>query len=166
MVQNKSVIFLASPTEYPVPGKHFAVETRKLDTELKENDVLVRNLFLSLDPYMRGRMRESHIKSYVPSFEIGQPMVGGGVSEVIESKNPAFPIGSIVTGMVGWEEYTLVSGGQDLHVIPGARESKIPLSAYIGVLGMPGMSAYSSLKIIGQLKAGETIFISAAAGAV
>ncbi|KAG0314784.1 hypothetical protein BGZ99_007852 [Dissophora globulifera] len=166
MVQNKSVIFLASPTEYPVPGKHFAVETRKLNTELKENDVLIRNLFLSLDPYLRGRMRDSHIESYIPSFQIGQPMVSGGVSEVTESKNLAFPVGSIVTGTIGWEEYTLVSGGQDLRVIPDARESKIPLSAYVGVLGMPGMTAYSSLKLIGQLKAGETIFISAAAGAV
>ncbi|KAG0310466.1 hypothetical protein BGZ99_000365 [Dissophora globulifera] len=166
MVQNKSVIFLASPTEYPVPGEHFAVETRELNAELKENDVLVRNLYLSLDPYMRGRMRDSHVKSYVPSYPIGQPVSGGGVSEVTESKNPAFPIGSIVTGMVGWEEYTLVSGGQGLRVIPNARDSKIPLSAYIGVLGMPGMTAYSSLKIIGQPKAGETIFISAAAGAV
>ncbi|KAG0300455.1 hypothetical protein BGZ99_003786, partial [Dissophora globulifera] len=126
--------------------------------------MLALHLFRVID--MRGRMRESHIKSYVPSFQIGQPLVGDGVSEVTESKNPDFPIGSIVTGMVGWEEYTLVSGGQYLRVIPGARESKIPLSAYIGVLGMPGMSAYSSLKIIGQLKAGETIFISAAAGAV
>ncbi|KAG0287691.1 hypothetical protein BGZ98_004544 [Dissophora globulifera] len=166
MVQNKSVIFLASPTEYPVPGEHLAVETRKLNAELKDNDVLVRNLFLSLDPYMRGRMKDGHVKSYISYFQIGQPMTGGGVSEVTESKNPAFPVGSIVTGMVGWEEYTLVTGGQDLRVIPNARESKLPLSSYIGVLGMPGMTAYSSLKIIGKPKAGETIFISAAAGAV
>ncbi|KAI1312600.1 hypothetical protein EDD11_002946 [Mortierella claussenii] len=165
MVQNKSVIFLKHPTEYPVPGEHFAVETKELHADLKANDVLVRNLFISLDPYMRGRMKDSD-KSYTAGFQLNQPLNGGGVSEVVESKNDAFPVGTVVTGMVGWEEYSVIPGAHGLHAIPNARDPKIPLSAHIGVLGMPGMTAYSSLKIIGQPKAGETIFISAASGAV
>ncbi|KAF9572311.1 hypothetical protein EC968_010035 [Mortierella alpina] len=165
MVHNKSVVFLKHPSEFPVVGEHFAVQSKDLNADLKENDVLLRNLFISLDPYMRGRMRDS-ADSYVKGFEIGQPLLASGVSEVVESKNPAFPVGSIATGFVGWEEYSVVPGAQGLRVIPNARDSKIPLSAYVGVLGMPGMTAYSSLKIIGQPKAGETIFISAAAGAV
>ncbi|KAG0208760.1 hypothetical protein BGX28_000381 [Mortierella sp. GBA30] len=164
MVQNKSVIFLKYPTEYPVVGEHFAVQKTELNTQLNENDVLLRNLYISLDPYIRGRMR--NVKSYVGNFEIGQPMNSAGVSEVIESKNSAFPVGSIVTGFVGWEECSVVPGAQGLRIIPDARSSKIPLSSYVGVLGMPGLTAYSSLKIIGQPKAGETIFISAASGAV
>ncbi|KAF8938366.1 hypothetical protein EDD21DRAFT_439991 [Dissophora ornata] len=165
MVQNKSVIFLKYPTGFPVAGEHFEVQTHELKADLKDKDVLVRNLFISLDPYMRGRMRDTD-KSYVAGFQIGQPLNASGVSEVIESKNDAFPVGSVVTGFVGWEQYSVVPAAQGLRVIPGARESKIPLSAHVGVLGMPGMTAYSSLKIIGQPKAGETIFISAASGAV
>ncbi|KAI8362320.1 hypothetical protein B0O80DRAFT_421857 [Mortierella sp. GBAus27b] len=164
MTQNKSVVFLKHPTEFPVPGEHFAVQSHELKTDLKENDVLLRNYYISLDPYMRGKMRNAD--SYTPGFQIGEALTASGVSEVIESKNPAFPVGSIVTGFVGWEEYSVIPSAQGLRVINNARESKIPLSAYLGVLGMPGLTAYSSLKIIGQPKAGETIFISAASGAV
>ncbi|KAF9581174.1 hypothetical protein BGW38_001904 [Lunasporangiospora selenospora] len=164
MVQNKSVIFLNHPTGFPVVGQDFAVQSRELEVNLQPNDVLVKNLYISLDPYMRGRM-SSH-KSYVAGFEIGKPMLASGVSEVIESKNASFPVGTIVTGFVGWEEYSVISGAQDLRPLPDARNSKIPLSSYVGVLGMPGLTAYSSLKVIGQPKAGETIFISAASGAV
>ncbi|KAF9388763.1 hypothetical protein CPB97_000451 [Podila verticillata] len=165
MVQNKSVIFLKHPTEFPVVGEHFEVQTKELSVTLQPNDVLVKNLFISLDPYMRGRMRDTD-KSYTAGFQIGHVLNGSGVSEVIESKNDTFPVGTIVTGFVGWEEFSLVPGAQGLRALPDARTSPIPLSAYIGVLGMPGMTAYSSLKIIGQPKKGETIFISAAAGAV
>ncbi|GJJ72233.1 hypothetical protein EMPS_04590 [Entomortierella parvispora] len=165
MVQNKSVIFLKHPTEYPVAGEHFEVQTKELHANLKDKDVLLRNLYISLDPYMRGRMRDTN-KSYTAGFVLGQPMNGSGVSEVIESKNDAFPVGSIVTGMVDWSEYSVATGAQGLRIIPDGRNSKIPLSSHIGVLGMPGMTAYSSLQIIGQPKAGETIFISAASGAV
>ncbi|KAG0367356.1 hypothetical protein BGZ54_003985 [Gamsiella multidivaricata] len=165
MVQNKSVVFLKHPTEYPVPGEHFAVQTHELNVDLKDGDVLLRNLFISLDPYMRGRMKDT-TKSYTAGFELNKVLDASGVSEVIESKNNAYPVGTIVTGMIGWEQYTIIRGAKGLRVIPNARDSKIPLSAHVGVLGMPGMTAYSSLKIIGQPKTGETIFISAASGAV
>ncbi|KAF9439367.1 hypothetical protein BGZ76_000028 [Entomortierella beljakovae] len=164
MVQNKSIRFLKYPTEYPIPGEDFALETRELNAELKENDVLLRNLVISLDPYMRGRMRNA--KSYTPGFKIGGVLEAGGVSEVIESKNKSFPVGTVVTGMTGWEQYTVIPGGAGLRPISNPRNPKIPLSYYVGALGMPGLTAYSSLKIIGKPKAGETIFISAASGAV
>ncbi|KAG0066098.1 hypothetical protein BGZ89_007627 [Linnemannia elongata] len=164
MVQNKSAVFLKYPTEFPVIGEHIEVQTKELNVELKDKDVLLRNLYFSLDPYMRGRMRNA--KSYVPGFQIGEPMSGYGIAEVKESKNDAYPVGTIVSGFTGWQEYSVVPGASGLRVLHGARESPIPLSAHLGVLGMPGMTAYSSLKIIGQPKAGETIFVSAAAGAV
>ncbi|KAG0262560.1 hypothetical protein BG011_010062 [Mortierella polycephala] len=164
-LKNKSVIFLKHPTEFPVPGEHFDVQTKDLTVNLNAKDVLLRNLYISQDPYMRGRMRDTD-KSYVSGFQIGQPLEGFGVSEVIESKNDDFPVGAVVAGIVSWAEYTVVPGAQGLRAIPDARNPKIPLSSYIGVLGMPGMTAYSSLKIIGKPKAGETIFISAASGAV
>ncbi|KAG0290586.1 hypothetical protein BGZ96_005953 [Linnemannia gamsii] len=155
MVQNKSAIFLKYPTEYPVAGEHLEIQNKELTVDLKDNDVLLRNLYFSLDPYMRGRMRNA--KSYVPGFQIGEAMTGYGVAEVKESKNAAFPVGTIVSGFTGWQQYSVIPGASGLRVIPGARESPIPLSAHLGVLGMP---------IIGQPKAGETIFVSAAAGAV
>ncbi|KAF9903021.1 hypothetical protein EC991_004272 [Linnemannia zychae] len=164
MVQNKSAVFLKYPTEYPVTGEHMEIQSKELTAELKENDVLLRNLYFSLDPYMRGRMRNA--KSYVPGFQIGEAMSGYGISEVIESKNDAYPVGAIVSGLTGWQEYSVIPGASGLRVLPGARESPIPLSAHLGVLGMPGLTAYASLKIIGEPKAGETIFVSAAAGAV
>ncbi|KAF9907229.1 hypothetical protein EC991_011219 [Linnemannia zychae] len=168
MVQNKSAIFLKFPTEFPIPGEHFAIQTSELSASLKDNEILARNLYFSLDPYMRGRMRDA--ESYVPHFQLQKPMSGYGVAEIIESKNPAFPVGSLVSGMTGWEQYSVIPGPftKFLRVLPkNARESKkIPLSAWVGVLGMPGFTAYSSLKIIGQPKPGETIFVSAAAGAV
>ncbi|KAK3844706.1 MAG: hypothetical protein J3R72DRAFT_382025 [Linnemannia gamsii] len=164
MVQNKSAVFLKYPTEFPAIGEHIDVQTKELTVELKDKDVLLRNLYFSLDPYMRGRMRNA--KSYVPGFQIGEAMTGYGIGEVTESKNDAYPVGTIVSGFTGWQEYSVIPGASGLRILHGARESPIPLSAHLGVLGMPGMTAYSSLKIIGQPKAGETIFVSAAAGAV
>ncbi|KAG0243866.1 hypothetical protein BGW41_001055 [Actinomortierella wolfii] len=115
---------------------------------------------------MRGRMQGK--KTYIEPFEIGKPLTGGGVAEVIESKNPDFPVGSVIQGNIGWEEYSVLSQADlaTARILPRARESPIPLSSYLGVLGMPGLTAYTSLLEYGDIKAGETIFISAAAGAV
>jgi NADPH-dependent curcumin reductase len=122
--------------------------------------VLVKNLFLSLDPYMRGRMNEG--PSYAENVKIGQVMVGATVGEVLESKNPAFKPGDSVLGYYGWQQYG-VSGGAELRKV----DPKLaPLSAYLGVLGMPGLTAWFGLVDIGQPKPGETVVVSAAAGAV
>jgi NADPH-dependent curcumin reductase len=125
-----------------------------------EGEVLVKNLFLSLDPYMRGRMREE--RSYAKPVPLGEVMVGGTVAEVVASNNAAFPVGTFVLGMLGWQEYAF-SDGAGLRRVEGGR---VPLSAYLGAVGMPGVTAYVGLFDIGAPKAGETVVVGAAAGAV
>lgn len=87
---------------------------------------------------MRGKMRDNSKKSYSPAFEIGKPLDARGVGEVIESKNPKYPVGSIIHAFVGWEEYTVLPDLPTTRIIPEARTTKLPLSSYVGVLGMPG----------------------------
>lgn len=125
-----------------------------------EGQVLRRTIYLSLDPYMRGRMSDA--PSYAPHVEIGQMMVGHTASQVIESKNAAFAPGDFVAGYDGWQDYA-VSNGSDLRKVV---VSRAPLSTALGVLGMPGMTAYVGLLDIGQPKPGETVVVSAASGAV
>ncbi|KAG0324705.1 hypothetical protein BG000_002101 [Podila horticola] len=164
VIANQAVVFLKPATGFPVAGEHLVLRSLKLKHELQQNEILLRNLFISPDPVLRSRMNDNN--SYIPSFEIGKPIYYNGVSEVVESKHPYFLAGVIVTGMVGWEEYTLIPAQNGLRILPGARESKIPLSLYIGLLGMPGLSAFAALKAIGKPKKGETIYISAASGAL
>jgi NADPH-dependent curcumin reductase CurA len=126
---------------------------------LQDQEVLVRNLFMSVDPYMRGRMNDR--KSYIPPFELGQPLSGGAVGEVIESRAPQFKPGAVVASNYGWREH-FVAAAKELR--PLRREVQ-PLSLYLGALGMPGMTAWVGLHLA-ELKAGESIYISGAAGAV
>jgi hypothetical protein len=126
---------------------------------LKDREVLVRNLFMSVDPYMRGRMNDR--KSYVPPFELGKPLNGGAAGDVIESRAPEFKPGDVVTSNFGWREY-FVASPKDLHRV--SREIQ-PLSVYLGALGMTGMTAWAGLNLV-EVKAGDVIFISGAAGAV
>jgi NADPH-dependent curcumin reductase CurA len=126
---------------------------------LADQQVLVRNLFMSVDPYMRGRMNEG--KSYVPSFELGQPLEGGAVGEVVESRAHEFKTGEIVISNFGWREY-FMAAPKALRSV--SREIQ-PLSAYLGALGMTGMTAWAGLNLV-EVKAGEVIYISGAAGAV
>src|SRR5216117_2184919 len=125
-----------------------------------EGEFLCRTIYLSLDPYMRGRMND--VKSYAQPAELGKPMVGGAVSEVIASSHPAFPTGSFVVGPTGWQAYALSRGAGMRKLDPKAA----PLSTALGVLGMPGATAYVGLLDIGQPKPGETVVVSAASGAV
>ena len=126
---------------------------------LPDRQVLVRNLFMSVDPYMRGRMNEG--KSYVPAFELGKALEGGAVGEVVESRAKEFKPGDAVTSKFGWREYFMASP-KELH--PVSRE--VPsLSVYLGTLGMTGMTAWVGLNLV-DVKAGDVIFISGAAGAV
>ena len=130
---------------------------------LQDGQVLVRHHFLSLDPYMRGRMNES--KSYAVPQAVGQTMGGGTVGEVVESKNDKYAVGDKVVGMGGWQQYSVV----DAHVLGALRKvdtTHIPLSAYLGAVGMPGVTAYYGLVEIIEPKAGETMVVSAATGAV
>jgi len=130
---------------------------------LKDGEVLVRHHFLSLDPYMRGRMNDA--KSYAQPQALGQTMGGGTVGEVLESANSRYPVGTQVVGMGGWQEYSVVDAS-----LAGALRTvdtrHVPLSAYLGAVGMPGVTAYYGLVHIIAPKAGDTLVVSAATGAV
>lgn len=126
---------------------------------LRDNQVLVRNLFMSVDPYMRGRMTER--LSYVPAFEIGKVLEGGAVGEVIESLSDKFKVGDVVTSMKGWRE-AFIAAPEELHDV---NRAVVPLSVYLGTLGMTGMTAWAGLTMV-EVKASDVIYISGAAGAV
>jgi NADPH-dependent curcumin reductase CurA len=127
---------------------------------INDGEILVQNIYMSVDPYMCGRMYDR--KSYVPPFQIGQPLEGGSVGRVVESKNEGFGVGDYVLSMLGWREY-FVSDGDGLTQID---PSLAPVQTYLGALGMTGMTAYVGLLHIGELKEGQAVFVSAAAGAV
>jgi NADPH-dependent curcumin reductase CurA len=137
---------------------NFTLAQTKLEP-LQDGQVLVHNLYLSVDPYMRGRMNDS--KSYVPPFELGKPLEGGAVGEVIESRTREFKPGDIVTSNFGWREY-FIAEPKALHPVSSEIQ---PLSVYLGALGMTGMTAWAGLNLV-EVKAGDVIFISGAAGAV
>ena len=126
----------------------------------QEGEVLVRNIYISVDPYMRGRMIDT--KSYTPPFQLGEALTGGCVGQVILSKTDKFQAGDYVLGMKGWRE-VYISGGSDLTRIDPAT---VPIQATLGAAGMPGMTAYIGLLDIGQPKENETVYVSAASGAV
>ena len=130
---------------------------------LAEGEVLVRNHFLSLDPYMRGRMNDS--RSYAQPQPLNEVMIGGTVGEVVESRNDHFKVGEKVVGMGGWQEYQRVNATQR-GVLQKVDTTHIPLSAYLGAVGMPGVTGWYGLVKIINPKAGETVVVSAASGAV
>ena len=155
---NRQIRLAARPVGEPVPSD-FALAEAPIP-QAGPGEILLKTLFLSLDPYMRGRMNDA--RSYAASVELGQVMVGGTVSRVVESQHPRFSPGDIVEGRTGWQEYAL-STGEGLRLVdPGLG----PVSTALGVLGMPGMTAYAGLLTIGQPKPGETVVVAAASGAV
>jgi NADPH-dependent curcumin reductase CurA len=155
---NRQIVLKSRPEAMPALDNFALVETPV--PEPGEGEVLVRTLWLSLDPYMRGRM--SAAKSYAKSVEIGATMVGGTVGEIVASKNPKFAVGDIVLGAGGWQDYAL-SNGNGLRKLDPATA---PVTTALGVLGMPSLTAYAGLLEIGQPKAGETVVVAAASGAV
>ena len=125
-----------------------------------DGEMRLRTVYLSLDPYMRGRMND--VKSYVPPVQLGQTMEGGAVSVVEESRHPKFAAGDIVFGYTGWQQYA-ISDGKGMRVVD---PSIAPISTALGILGMPGLTGYVGLLDLGQPKEGETVVVSAATGAV
>jgi NADPH-dependent curcumin reductase CurA len=156
-IESREIRLASRPQEMPTAA-NFTCARIELKT-LPDQQVLVRNLFMSVDPYMRGRMNDR--KSYVPPFEIGKALEGGAVGEVIESRAKEFEAGDAVISNFGWREYCIASP-KDLH--PVRREVQ-PLSVYLGALGMTGMTAWVGLNLV-EVKAGDVIYISGAAGAV
>ena len=155
---NQRVVLASRPTGAPVP-ENFRLERVALP-DLADGQVLLKTLYLSLDPYMRGRMSDA--PSYAAPVEIDEVMTGGAVSRVERSLNPRFEAGDLVVGVTGWQSHS-ISDGRNLIPVPSGLPSP---SMALGVLGMPGMTAYMGLMDIGQPKAGETLVVAAASGAV
>ena len=152
-------IVLAKRPAGDVTADCFRRETIKLPA-LADGQVLIRSRFLSLDPYMRPRMTET--RSYVPPFELDKPLTGGSVGEVIESRNERYAQGDVVMGLLDWATHTVHDG----KVLRKINPNLAPLSAHLGVLGMPSFTAWYGIRHICKPKAGETVFVSAATGAV
>ncbi|MFD0363433.1 NADP-dependent oxidoreductase [Nocardia sp. GCM10030253] len=158
MVESTRIVLASRPVGAPTPA-NFRIETVEIP-EPREGNVLLRTLFLSLDPYMRGRM--SAAKSYAAPVEVGDVMVGGTVGEVIESRDPSLAKGDVVLAYSGWQTHDVVPASSVRKLDP----DKVPVSTALGVLGMPGFTAYSGLLKIGQPKHGETVVVAAASGPV
>src|SRR5574343_21922 len=154
-------ILLASRPQGEATADNFRLVETPL-APLADGEVLVRNHYLSLDPYMRGRMNES--KSYAQPQPLNEVMIGGTVGEVVESRNEHFKVGDKVVGMGGWQEYQRVNASQR-GVLQKVDTTHIPLSAYLGAVGMPGVTGWYGLVKIINPKAGETVVVSAAGGA-
>src|SRR5215467_13919375 len=155
---NKQVLLASRPDGWVKEGDFRIVETPTPTPS--EGQVLLKTLYLSVDPYMRGAMNEK--RAYGTPLNLGDVMVGETVSEVVESRNPKFKAGDTVTSYAGWQQYA-VSDGKNLRLVD---PRLVPLSAYLGTVGMPGVTAWYGLLKIGAPKAGETVVVSAASGAV
>ncbi|MEW5879645.1 MAG: NADP-dependent oxidoreductase [Pseudomonadota bacterium] len=157
-MKNRRIVLASRPAGW-VTEDNFRLETVELPP-LAEGQVLVRNEWLSLDPYMRARMNEG--RSYAAPQPLNETMIGGTAGEVVESRNAKFAVGDKVVGHFGWQEYGLSDGSGLVKV----DASRIPLAAYLGAVGMPGVTAWYGLNRIIEPKAGETVVVSAASGAV
>ena len=156
-MQTKEIRLASRPTGLPSPDNFSFVDSEV--PALSDGDVLIKTAYISVDPYLRGRMREA--RSYVPPFQLNQVIVSGVVGEVVESRSPDTKPGDLVWGMLGWRLYNVAKAKDLLKVDP-----RIPPTTALGVLGMPGLTAYFGLLDIGQPKPGETVVVSGAAGAV
>ncbi|WP_329131725.1 NADP-dependent oxidoreductase [Streptomyces sp. NBC_01476] len=158
MPKSRAWHLVARPKGWPLPGDFALVESEV--PEPGPGQILVRNLYLSVDPYMRGRMKDA--KSYAPPYELDQPMTGGALGRVVASAADGFAVGDHVLHSLGWREYALVDAAHATTVDPAAG----PLTAHLGVLGMTGLTAYVGLLRIAAMAPGDTVFVSGAAGAV
>ncbi|WP_394147825.1 NADP-dependent oxidoreductase [Shewanella atlantica] len=152
-------ILLDSRPEGMPTQANFKLATTPL-AEINHGEFLVKNLWMSVDPYMRGRMIDR--KSYIAPFATGEVLEGGAIGEVIESLNPDFPVGTKVSSMLGWRSHYVTDGSEHTRL----PDTPLSESHFLGVLGMPGMTAWTGLNRIAKLQEGETLFVSAASGAV
>lgn len=155
---NRQITLAARPVGYPKESDFKLVETPMPTSE--NGQVLLKTIYLSVDPYMRGRMNQR--RSYAPNVQIDEVMVGGVIAQIVESKHADFQVGDIVNASIGWQEYGVAQGEGLRKIDP----SIAPISTGAGILGMPGLTAYFGLLEVGKLQDGETVFVSGAAGAV
>ena len=157
--KNREIRLVRRPEGLPRPADFELVETPV--PAPGPGQILVRNIYMSVDPYMRGRMMDR--KSYVPPFQIGETLSGGAVGQVVEANgHPAFRKGDYVSNMEGWREWFVSKGAMMQKIDPEAA----PIQAYLGTFGMPGLTAYAGLLRVAKLKEGDRVFVSAASGAV
>lgn len=156
--KNHEIRLKSRPDGMPTPANFEVIETAVPSPG--PGQVLVRNSYMSVDPYMRGRMVDR--ASYSPPFQIGETLTGGAVGQVVASNNPGFKVGDFVSSFSGWREWFVSSGGDLQKVDP----SIVPIQTFLGTFGMPGLTAYAGLLRVGELKEGERVFVSAASGAV
>ncbi|MTB70836.1 NADP-dependent oxidoreductase [Arsenicicoccus cauae] len=154
----RQVVLASRPQGWPT-GDDFRLETVDLP-ELADGQVLVRNTAMSVDPYMRGRMND--VKSYVPPFQLDQPLDGAAVGEVVASRSDSVPVGARVLHGLGWREHAILPADR----VTAIDTSRVSETAYLGVLGMPGLTAYAGLTAVAELREGDAVFVSGAAGAV
>lgn len=157
-IESKEIHLINRPTGTP-KNDDFKFINTQIPTP-KDGEILIKTLYLSVDPYMRGRMNDA--KSYVPPFNLNEVISGGVVAEVIQSQSPNFKQGDIITGNLNWAEYSIAKEDAVRKIDP----SVAPISTHLGILGMPGLTAYFGLLDIGKPQAGETVVVSGAAGAV
>ena len=155
----RHVNLVSRPNGAPVPSDFEVVQAEV--AAAKDGEIVVANRFMSVDPYMRGRMNDT--KSYVPPFQLGEPLAGGAVGEVIESNSPDVAVGDHVVHGLGWREIAVLPASE---AQPAAVVDGVSLSANLGVLGMPGMTAYVGLLDVASFREGDAVFVSGAAGAV
>jgi NADPH-dependent curcumin reductase CurA len=156
----RQIVLSSRPVGWPTPDNFRLTEEDR--PGLADGQVRVRNLFMSVDPYMRGRMND--VKSYVPPFRLGEPLEGGAVGTVVETRSPHLAEGDLVLHMLGWRDEAVLDA-RHAQKVPAPQAPLTP-SAYLGVLGMPSLTAYVGLLDIASLKPGDVVFVSGAAGAV
>ncbi|KAJ3105423.1 hypothetical protein HK100_003897 [Physocladia obscura] len=170
MTTNTKVLFKSIPegaanlANFEVVSEPFNIQTAA--AALQPNSVLIKVTWLSVDPYMRGRMRKPEVASYSAAFTLGQPFMGHGVGIVVKSTSEKFAEGDVVLGILPWGNYVSVPEAAITRKINTADAPDLPHETYLGLLGMPSFTAYAGLVVLGKPKAGETLFVSAAAGAV
>lgn len=171
MPPNRALIFASVPTGWPVEGENLKISSLpdfSLSTPPPPRGITIRNHYISYDPYQRGRLRAPDVKNYIQPYTIGEPISNTGIARVILSDHLDFAPGDVIIGFLKFEEYSSLTEEsiQGLRIRKLVNPYNLDPKIYLGALGMPGLTAYSSLYAIGQPVRGETIFISAASGAV
>jgi NADPH-dependent curcumin reductase CurA len=157
-MKSKQIVLASRPNGLP-SSENFRFEKKETD-KLNDNEVLLKTWYISVDPYMRGRMND--VKSYTASFQVDQPISGSAVAKVIESRSKLFLVDDTVFGMLPWATYC-VEKAENLRKVDN---KSVPLGYYLGILGMPGLTAYFGIMDIGKPRKSETVIVSGAAGAV
>ncbi|KAI0672253.1 NAD(P)-binding protein [Trametes maxima] len=165
-VKNGRYIFNEVPTGYPVPGKTLVYEESEIDPDTVplNGGFIVKILVLSVDPYLRGRMRDAKVESYLPAFDLGEPIYNFGIGLVVRSENPTFKSGDHLYGLFKFQHYVIDTAAEQYRVIKN--KDNLPWSVYLGVCGMPGQTAEFGWKEYANPKQGEIAFVTAASGPV